>query len=133
MPDTSVAHQWRPKVFSEYEVGRAVSAIEAVSRADKPVAEVGAAVALHADLECDLKECLALVRGCEDVRFWIKEDGGELRYGFYREAWVMDALAFLDAAELAEKDRTWINGLLFGYRPAAIQDFMKRKGLTTES
>lgn len=119
---------WVPRLLSEYEVGRAVSAIEAVSRSDKPIAEVGSTQAERGDLEADLKGCLALVRGVEDVRFWIKVASGTLlRFGFYREPWALDALDFLDRADLPETDRAWISGLLFGYRPTAIQNFIARQ------
>ena len=38
-----------PRALSEYEVGRAVAAIEAVSRTEKPVAEVGCQEAARVD------------------------------------------------------------------------------------
>lgn len=122
------ANEWVPAVLSEYEVGRAIWAAEAVARSEKPVAEVGTRPVDSLDaLEGDLRECLKLVHDSEDVRFWTRPAGEtRVRYGFYREAWALAALDFLDRAELASTDRAWISGLLFGYRADAIQQFIDR-------
>jgi hypothetical protein len=123
---------WTPRVLSEYEIGRAVGAIEAVSRSDKPIAEVGSIDAARTELEADLQGCLGLVRGADDIRFWIRPGGDSWRFGYYREAWAVNALDFLDSSDLSEFDRAWISGLLFGYRPTAIQDFISRQTLHCE-
>jgi hypothetical protein len=119
---------WTPAVLTEYEIGRAIWAAEIIAKSDKPVTEVGCRAAAPAALEADLRECLKLASESADVKIWMRRsDGGKrLRYGFYREAWVVGALDFLDRADLPETDRAWINGLLFGYRSDAIQRFIDR-------
>lgn len=120
---------WVPKVISEYEVGRAMSAIEAIELLDKPIAEVITRHAVLADLEDDLCHCLELAGNPSGVNFWTRPtgDGKKFRCGFYREAWTLKALDFLDRTELSQLDRAWISGLLFGYRPTAIQQFIMEK------
>jgi hypothetical protein len=122
------AADWTPAVLTEYEIGRAIWAAEAVARSEKTIAEVGTRPVDSLDaLESDLRECLKLVHDSEDVRFWTRPAGEtRVRYGFYREAWALGALDFLDRTELASADRAWISGLLFGYRADAIQQFINR-------
>lgn len=125
---------WTPSVLTEYEVGRAVWAAEIVAKSDKPVTEIGCrAIASPDALENDLRECLKLASEAADVKIWTRRsDGGKrLRYGFYRDAWVVSALDYLDCAEIPDVDRAWINGLLFGYRSEAIQRFINRLAATT--
>ena len=124
---------WTPSVLTEYEVGRAIWAAEMVAKCDKPVAEVGCRQMISPDgLLDDLRECLKLASEAADVRIWTRTaSGNRLRYGFYRDAWVVGALEFLDAAELPDADRAWISGLLFGYRSDAIQRFINRLGATS--
>jgi hypothetical protein len=119
---------WTPAVLTEYEIGRAVWAAEIIAKSDKPVAEIGSrAITSPEALENDLRECLKLASEALDVKIWMRRsDGGRIRYGFYREAWVPAALDFLDRADLPDVDRSWINGLLFGYRSDAIQRFIDR-------
>lgn len=117
---------WTPKVLSEYEVGRCLSAVEAIARTDKPIAEVGCRDAKLADLESDLQGCVGLVSGDYGVRFWTRASEGRIRYGFYREPWALDAIDFLDRTDLDPGARAWISGLLFGYRPDAIQQFIAK-------
>jgi hypothetical protein len=127
---------WTPCILTEYEIGRAIWAAEIVAKSDKPVTEAGSLVAASPDaLLDDLRECLKLASESADVKIWTRSAGGKrLRYGFYRDAWVVDALDFLDRADLPDADRAWINGLLFGYRSDAIQRFLNRldaKSITT--
>lgn len=110
--------------LSDYEAGRAVAAIEAIARQQKPITEVGCRVADREQLEADLQCCLDAVREPGCVSYWIRGAGPLLRFGFYAEEWVLDALTFLDRAKLKPKDRAWINGLLFGYNVGAIQRFI---------
>jgi hypothetical protein len=121
-----------PRALSEYEVGRAVAAIEAVSRTEKPVAEVGCQEAALADLEDDLQNCLKLADTTGEIRFWTKPTGTRFRYGFYKDTWVLGALDFLDRAQLGEVERAWISGLLFGYRSGAIQQYISREPRSTK-
>src|ERR1043165_6185912 len=105
--------EWTPAVLTEYEIGRAVWAAEIIAKSDKPVTEVGSrAVASLDALKSDLRECLKLASESADVKIWTRPDGKRTRYGFYREAWVVGALDFLDRADLPDVDRAWINGLL---------------------
>lgn len=119
---------WTPAVLTEYEIGRAVLAVEVIARSEKPVAEVGCQkVASVGTLENDLRECVKLAGHADNVRVWTRAtNGGRVRYGFYREGWVVEALDFLDRADLSNVDRAWISGLLFGYRTDAIQQFISR-------
>ena len=122
---------WTPAVLTEYEIGRAILAAEIIARSEKPVAEVGCQkIASTVTLEDDLRECVKLAGHADNVRVWTRAtSGGRVRYGFYREGWVLDALDFLDRADFSDVDRAWIGGLLFGYRADAIQQFINR---TTE-
>lgn len=129
MPETT---QWIPRVLSEYEIGKAIASIEAVLRADKPIAEVGCRQAEIADLESDLSACVGLVSADCGVRFWTRVSGNRFRYGFYKEPWVLDAIEFLDRTDLDAVTRAWISGLLFGYRPSAIQQFITREATMPE-
>jgi hypothetical protein len=119
---------WTPAVLTEYEIGRAILAAEIIARSEKPVVEVGCQkVTSTAALEDDLRECMKLAGHADNVRVWTRTTiGNRVRYGFYREGWVLDALDFLDRAELPDVDRAWIGGLLFGYRADAIQQFINR-------
>jgi hypothetical protein len=119
---------WAPAVLTEYEVGRAILAAEIIARSEKPVAEVGCQkVVSIASLTDDLHECIRLAGRADNVKVWTREtSGSRTRYGFYRERWVLDALDFLDRSTLADADHAWISGLLFGYRPDAIEEFIAR-------
>lgn len=127
------AADWTPAVLTEYEIGRAVWAAEIIAKSDKPITEIGSRAITSAEaLENDLRECLKLASEAVDVKIWMRRsDGGRMRYGFYREAWVTGALDFLDRADLPDVDRAWINGLLFGYRSDTIQRFISRLAATT--
>jgi hypothetical protein len=121
---------WTPAVLTEYEIGRAILAAETIARSEKPVAEVGCQkVASVVALEDDLRECVKLAGHADNVRAWTRAtSGGRVRYGFYREEWALNALDFLDRADLSDVDRAWISGLLYGYRSDAIQQFINRTG-----
>lgn len=114
-------------MLSDYEIGRCISAIEAIARTDKPISECGSASATAVDLEADLLACLQLVRHADGVNFWMRVSGKRLRFGFYREAWALRALDFLSQADLRPEDRAWISGLLFGYQPGQIQAYIDRQ------
>jgi hypothetical protein len=119
---------WVPEILSEYDVGRAIAAIEAVNVLERPIAEVGCCRASLETLEADLRGCLDLARA-DEVRFWTRSNGDRWRFGFYREPWALEALDFLDRAELGDIERAWIGGLLFGHRASAIQQFIERSVL----
>ena len=126
---------WTPAILTEYEIGRAVWAAEIIAKSDKPVTEIGCRTIVSQDkLIDDMRECLKLASEASDVKIWTRAAGGKrLRYGFYRDAWVVGALEFLDRADLPDVDRAWINGLLFGYRSDAIQRFINRLATTTKT
>ena len=121
---------WKPyKVLSGYEAGVCIEAISAVARLDKPIVEVVGRRAKLSDLRSDLRRCVKESVGKEyGVKFWIRPSGnGRYRCGFYREEWALKALDFLSCSKLEDFDHTWISGLLFGYRPHAIQHFIDSK------
>lgn len=128
LPVSVVYHVWTPAVLTEYEVGRAILAAETIARSEKPAAEVGCQkVTSTVALEDDLRECVKLAGHANNVRAWTRAtSGGRVRYGFYREEWVLDALDFLDRTDLSDVDRAWTSGLLYGYRSDAIQQFISR-------
>jgi hypothetical protein len=118
------------RLLSEYECGRAQMAIEWVARGQKPVAEIGGRPLAGCDLRalaCDLGRCVA--RSGESVRAFVIPDGvsGYCCYGFYRYPWAIDALRFAWGSRQRRSDLRqslwWIQGLVFGYSPAAIQRF----------
>ena len=116
------------KVLTEFEIGQAMAAIEGVARLAKPIAEVGCRIVELKELEEDLLACVASAGESDQVRPWIRQAGQHLRFGYYGEPWALDALDFLERADLDPTDRYWISGLLFGYRPQAIQRFIARSG-----
>ncbi len=116
---------WMPKVMSEYEIGRCMSAITAVMLLDKPIAEVMTRKADRKALESDIRNCIRLSR-TKKVQFFIRKVGPCYTYGFYREPWALRALNFMDKTNLDQYNRDWINGLLFGYHPRAIEEFLRR-------
>jgi hypothetical protein len=121
--DAAPSVAWTPHILTEFEIGQAMAAIEAVARMGKPLAEVGSRVGNANDLKHDLDACLQSTREGATVKAWMREWQGRWRYGFYSAPWVLRALDFLDQ-EMPAADRHWISGLLFGYRPDAIQRFI---------
>jgi hypothetical protein len=115
---------WIPKVLSEFEIGQAMAAIEGVDRLGKPMAEVGLRLVDPADLDHDLRWCIS--DSGARVFLWIRRHGERWSFGFYQQPWVLDAMDFLERADLPLNDRHWITGLLFGYQPHAIQSFAQR-------
>jgi hypothetical protein len=121
--------EYKFSILSDYEVGRSITAIEIVGRGTKPLAEIGNTTILPnqvEELEREIKTCLALAREPHVKGFLMAQDEGRWVFGFYREPWVLEALEFLDqdAHLLPEYHRDWISGLLFGYTPSAVQEFL---------
>jgi len=117
------------KALTEYECGRAQIAIEWVARSQKPIVEIGGAPISHCDLEGlahDLDRCIEL--SGETVRAFIAPSGGKFCcYGFYKFPWAIDALLYAWGIRRVPQNtrRTlWLQGLVFGYSPSAIQDFI---------
>lgn len=112
-------------ILSDYEVGRCISSIEAVSRGTKPVAEIGNRKLEDIEqLKADLRACLELAREPNVKGFVLQQEANRWSFGFYSESWVEEAILFIDRVELPEYHRHWISGLLFGYSPDAIQRFL---------
>ena len=117
------------KVLTEYECGRAQMAIEWVARAQKPIVEIGGLPITHCDLSAlthDLNRCIDL--SGETVRAFIAPSGGKYCcYGFYKFPWAIDALLFawgIRRVPVGTRRSLWLQGLVFGYSPSAIQDFI---------
>jgi hypothetical protein len=117
----------------DYWSARCLFAIESVSRTGKPVAEVG-------EMRCSRDEKSALEEflrrrveefGDRDVNSYVRRTGpNRYAFGFFVFPWVRDAIRFIGSGgrPLRESDRHWIQGLLFGYRPDAIQRFLRGAG-----
>jgi|SRR5579859_62438 len=120
--------EWR--VLSEYESGRAQIAIEWVSRAQKPIVEVGGRPIKGCDfqaLAADLNFCIR--QSGESVRGFVMPDRapGYCCYGFFRYAWALNALQLVWTTRRAPRGpyhSLWLQGLLFGYGAEAIQRFI---------
>jgi|ERR1700680_109819 hypothetical protein len=117
------------RMFSEYECGRAQIAIEWVARAQKPIVEIGGVPIKHCDLRAlahDLNRCIEL--SGEEVRAFVAPSGGKFCcYGFYKFPWTIDALLFawgIRRVPAGTRRSLWLQGLVFGYSPSAIQDFI---------
>jgi hypothetical protein len=81
----------RFSVLSDYEAGRSVSAIEAVGRGSKPVAEIGNVQLEKNEIQSlieDIRLCLSLVGELNVKGFLLSQGNGRWSYGFFREAWV---------------------------------------------
>lgn len=113
------------ELLGDYECGRAYSYAEEVEKRFKPIAECGARVATESAILADLK-CIIRSGHYPHIQPWtLQSSGGYVRYGFYRERWAFEALRWLDSAALGHRERDWIQGLLFGYRPDVIQQFIE--------
>jgi hypothetical protein len=119
------------RILTEYECGRAQMAIEWVSRSQKPIVEIGGRALNDCDLRAlahDLNRCIAT--SGESVRAFVIPDKtpGYCCYGFYRHPWAIKALLFAWGIEREDHNREhqslWLQGLVFGYSPDAIQRFM---------
>lgn len=104
-------------------------AIEWVARSQKPIVEIGGRPIKGCDfraLTYDLNRCIA-VSG-ETVRAFVMPDKmpGFCCYGFYFYPWAIKAL--LSAWGIQRDDKKhqslWLQGLVFGYSPDAIQRFI---------
>jgi hypothetical protein len=117
-------------VLTEYECGRAQIAIEWVARSQKPVVEIGGRLIEGCDLNAlarDLNRCID--QSGEAVRGFIIPDRmpGYCCYGFYRYPWAIEALLFAWKgwqASSEARQSLWLQGLVFGYSPDAIQRFI---------
>ena len=106
-------------------------AIEAVSLRDKPIAEVCETSASIPDIEKTLTALLTDFRegsidAPSDVQGFIFPLTSERStYGFFREPWALRAYSVMRGSwKITYQDREWMQGLLFGYTPRAIQRFI---------
>jgi hypothetical protein len=123
-----IPQSWQPKVFPEYIVGRAVGYIEEIVFRDKPIAELTSIKAKKIDLEFDLNGCLEISGSSKSrVMPWIIK-GDYSRCGFYNSKypWALELLKYLNTAKIPSKHYHSIAGLLFGYTPENIQEFLER-------
>jgi hypothetical protein len=125
------------RILTEYECGRAQIAIEWVARAQKPIVEIGGIPIAHCDLKAlalDLDRCIEL--SGESVRAFIAPSGGRFCcYGFYKFPWAIDALLFawgIKRVPRGTRRSLWLQGLVFGYSPSAIQDFINAESASSE-
>ncbi len=119
------------RLLTDHEVGTALTSIEWVARAGKPICEAGnrsIQVPSEAELlKSDVAECIQLSGEC--VSGFVYEQMPKVwTYGFYIQPWAYDALRFLMEEEhrIDDYHRRWLFGLLFGYSPESIQRFLTR-------
>src|ERR1700694_23584 len=118
------------QTLSEYECVRAQIAIEWVARSAKPIVEIGGRVISECDigrLADDLDRCITL--SGELVQAFIIQDKvpDYCCYGFFRHPWVINALLCawgVRPLDADPDDSLWLQGLVFGYSPDAIQQFI---------
>jgi hypothetical protein len=119
-------------ILTEYECGRAMTSIEWVARSEKPIVEIGGRPiegCSFSALADDLNRCISQSR--EEVRGFIIPDKmrGYCSYGFFKHRWAIDALLDLWGKRKSGLTRTrrllWMQGLVFGYSPDAIQRFIE--------
>lgn len=117
--------------LSDYECGRCAAAIEAVGRRDKPIAEVCETSVPVSEIIKSLGELLlnyhqGNVDAPIDIHAFIYTlTADRFIYGFFREPWTLRAYSIVRGNwELTYQDPEWIQGLLFGYTPQAIQRFI---------
>jgi hypothetical protein len=117
------------EILTEYELGRAVTAIEWVARGDKPITQIASRTLLldkqPYQLASDVERCLILadqpiVRG-----FVMRETCRRWTFGFYRYEWAMQGFLHLQTKRphIQGEHAHWVRGLLFGYDAAAIERF----------
>jgi len=117
------------RILTEYEYSRAQIAIEWIARAEKPIAEIGGRPIKGCDFQAliyDLNRCISL--SGERVRAFVMPDKarGFCCYGFYRYRWAVEALLFLwgEKSGPFRSHSLWMQGLIFGYSPGAIEKFI---------
>ena len=116
---------WLPKALDVIWIGEAFGLIRAIQMHGKPIGEIGSARAKRSDILEDLRGCLKIMRNPKGIFPWIRPaGGGRYRFGYFSQPWTLRALTFLDRTTLKQTDRSWIGGLLYGYRPDLIQQFI---------
>jgi len=126
---------WNPKVLTADEIGRITWAIQEVLKRGKPIAEVSSLrTKKKADLIDDLENCIKLMRCKGKVFFWVEnakcpkwKGMYRYRYGFYTYPCILRAFKHMDSAKINPVLRDVFLGLLFGYRPEIIQEFVSKQ------
>ena len=113
--------------LSPYDLARCHAAIESVERRDKPVAEVPitAPVELLGAIIDDLALCAAETE-THEIRVHVDYRDGVALCAFYRYDWCRAALEFVRRGGCPPPALHWIQGLLFGYDPEAVERFIAR-------
>ena len=124
------------RILSGMEVGSLITAAQFVSRMGKPLAE-GCCHHLKdgetvEELEEDIRRCLDLID--EDVEVFLYENEPRAwAVACYTQPWVLDAFhCVYEDGGIADSDRHWLAGLLFGYHPSEIQRFTDARSLGPE-
>src|ERR1017187_8657422 len=115
-------------LLSQFELARCLSAIEAVDRLGKPAAEIGSKRLAPDALPAFMAELHRLADESAGIRWYAYDDGnGRFTFGCYRFEWVERALDFVEkmGGSLDEHTRAWVQGLIFGYRPEAIENYIR--------
>jgi hypothetical protein len=113
-------------VLSLYDLARCHMAIEAVERRDKPVAEIPVAIPV-AQLGQLIDDVQHVVETTEtgEIRVHVDYREGVALVAFYRYEWCRAALRFLKGGGVPPPALPWMEGLIFGYNPSAIQRFIE--------
>lgn len=123
-------------LLSQFELARCLSAIEAVERLGKPAAEIGSKHIAPGAMPVFMAELDRLAEGIPGIRWYAYDDGdGRVVFGCYRFEWVGMALDFVEKMgdSLDEHTRAWVQGLIFGYRPEAIESYVRASFASRES
>ena len=117
-------------ILTDFDFGQCLRAIDEVALRGKPLAEVGqrsAAELAVGELKADLRSCIEM--SGFPVTAYIIADIEIVRFGFFQHRWVGEALMFVEeeADQLLPRHHIhWLQGLLFGFTPAAIDQFIER-------
>src|ERR1035438_2658705 len=116
------------RLLTQFELARCLSAIEAVERLGKPAAEIGSKRVTPEALPALVAELDRLAADTPGIRWYTYSDGdGRVTFGCYRFEWVGRALDFVEkmGGDFDEQTRAWVQGLIFGYRPEAIESYVR--------
>jgi len=116
-------------IMTEYEAGHAITAIEWVTRAGKPIIEIGGRLITPTEIDLlaeDLNHCIEISGELDVYGFMMRDRDDWWQFGFYRHSWAMAALLHLqqETPRIQGAHAHWVRGLLFGYDAEAIQRFM---------
>ena len=120
-------------MLTDFERGACFSGIEAVGLAGKPIIEIMGRYLTSQERDDLLGELNDLLKTSTvpDVKCFVEEsDPASISvYGFYRHPWALVALKSYRtwADSISAEDRSWIEGLLYGYTPDAIAEWVTRK------